>query len=411
MAGIQIDVPANNTIPSDPYQLTRDEVLSRMKPTRPYHPKNSLKKFLENDRRVLRFYCVWDDTNSVFGDIRHMILHYFLSDDTIEIREHINANSGREHNTMFLRRCKLPRRRLHSTLGAGSGTDGAGDEASFYYNDSDLIIGSVLHLYGRPFVICDCDGFTREHYREWYGLENFDPVSFDDEQNKAANGALSYEQDLMPFFTPSITEDDITSPSSLVPNILTHTTRKDIVLASMEKQRLGVPQHQQQLQQDTNNLVKETRLSTMAAIQGLQQQHQQHPKTDFKKIMLFDGITLRFSARLESTKQIDKDRKFVISLYVSDDTMSVWEPRQRNSGILGGKFIDKKRILKDDFSGFYTAADFYLGELRGKRGKGRRVEMLFQFSSANHLIPPTLILFKRCNNLLFQPYVCDYGCR
>ena len=38
----------------------------------------SQKQFLENDRRVLRFY--------VFSEIPY-VLHYYLADDTVEIRE------------------------------------------------------------------------------------------------------------------------------------------------------------------------------------------------------------------------------------------------------------------------------------------------------------------------------------
>ncbi|KAI8619710.1 hypothetical protein BC830DRAFT_1060073 [Chytriomyces sp. MP71] len=83
-------------------QTLRADLKARMKATRPYEPKSSLKKFLENDRRVLRFYCVWDDTDSVFGDVRHMVVQYYLSDDTVEIHERIPANSGRERNTLFL---------------------------------------------------------------------------------------------------------------------------------------------------------------------------------------------------------------------------------------------------------------------------------------------------------------------
>jgi len=38
----------------------------------------SAKQFLENDRKVLKFYVISDNP---------YILHYFLADDTIEIRE------------------------------------------------------------------------------------------------------------------------------------------------------------------------------------------------------------------------------------------------------------------------------------------------------------------------------------
>ena len=36
-------------------------------------------------RKVLRFDCVWDDTSRLYGDVLQFKLHYFLSDDTMEI--------------------------------------------------------------------------------------------------------------------------------------------------------------------------------------------------------------------------------------------------------------------------------------------------------------------------------------
>lgn len=85
-----------------------------MKPLRPYERRDTLKQFLDHDRKVLRFYCFWDDTESMFGDPRELILHYFLADDTIEIREVIPPNSGRDALPKFLRRCKLPKVRHHN---------------------------------------------------------------------------------------------------------------------------------------------------------------------------------------------------------------------------------------------------------------------------------------------------------
>jgi len=55
----------------------------------------SQKQFLENDRKVLKFY--------VFSDIPY-ILHYYLADDTLEIREINFQNSGRDPFPLMLRR-------------------------------------------------------------------------------------------------------------------------------------------------------------------------------------------------------------------------------------------------------------------------------------------------------------------
>jgi hypothetical protein len=60
-------------------------------------------------------------SDCMFGDPREMVLHYFLADDTIEIREVIPPNSGRDAAPMFLRRGKLPKN-IESPVYHGQGT-------------------------------------------------------------------------------------------------------------------------------------------------------------------------------------------------------------------------------------------------------------------------------------------------
>lgn len=48
-----------------------------------------------------------------------------------------------------------------------------------------------------------------------------------------------------------------------------------------------------------------------------------------------DSNVLRFVARLDTTRPIDMDRRFIIFYHLSDDTIAVFEPPQRNSGRLG----------------------------------------------------------------------------
>ena len=62
----------------------------------------SQKQFLDNDRKVLRFFTVADQLP--------YIVHYYLADDTIEIREVHHANDGRDSFALLLRRQRLPDR-------------------------------------------------------------------------------------------------------------------------------------------------------------------------------------------------------------------------------------------------------------------------------------------------------------
>jgi hypothetical protein len=55
---------------------------------------DKLRQFLQFNKQVLRFWCIWDDRQSMYGDRRPYVLHYFLEDDTVEILEINENNSG-----------------------------------------------------------------------------------------------------------------------------------------------------------------------------------------------------------------------------------------------------------------------------------------------------------------------------
>lgn len=59
---------------------------------------------------MLRFYALWDDADSLYGDTRPVTIHYFLSDDTVEVREMHKPNSGRDPFPVLMRRQKLPKK-------------------------------------------------------------------------------------------------------------------------------------------------------------------------------------------------------------------------------------------------------------------------------------------------------------
>lgn len=279
-AKLNMTVPENTHFPVDPYEQHRNEIISRQTARHTVDKEFALKKFLENDRRVLRFFCVWDDTNMAFGDVRHMELHYYVADDTMEIREKIPANAGRDPNPLFLKRGRMPKNPHINPVNGPAPKINPND----YYNERDLTIGSVLQFYGRPFVIVDCDQFTKDYYHARYGVDVFDPVRleeynrfvlFDSLSSTDQEGEQGREREPLP---------------SLIPTA---------------------------------------------------------PKKDFRKAMMYDGVILRYAARLESNKQVDRDRKFTISYNMANETMSVFEPPQRNTGLTGGKFLESRRCKRD----------------------------------------------------------------
>ncbi|XP_020140631.1 EF-hand domain-containing family member C2 [Microcebus murinus] len=329
--GVKLNPPGQ--CPEDPYMKTRKETLECTEPLRPYEPFDTLRQFLEYDGKVLRFFCLWDDSASLFGDRRELILHYFLSDDTIEIKELLPHNSGRDAMSLFLRRSKLPKygppgvhqpgqitdRTVLNVYGGLTETQVIGFLLDKYklekleqefYKDSDLTIGTTINVWGRKVLLCDCDEFTKSYYKSKYGIENFTSI-----QCKAPPPPR-IERKFPPYTGFGSEEDSLRSCVGLIP-----TPHKKNFKKFMEKDSYG----------DVSNI-------------------------------------LRFFAKLITDKCADVDRLFVISYFLSDDTMQVFEPIEKNSGIAGGKFLKRSRvkkpgqeIFKSELSEYIKAEELYVG--------------------------------------------------
>jgi hypothetical protein len=55
----------------------------------------------------------------------------------------------------------------------------------------------------------------------------------------------------------------------------------------------------------------------------------EEPKKNFQKMLDNDRKILRFSSSLLSDKADDRNRVFVVSFYLADDTVGIYEPPQR----------------------------------------------------------------------------------
>ena len=60
--------------PGDPHTSMRSQAQIPKSAKTP-SDMDKLRKFLELDRKVLRFYCIWDDRDQMFGEVRKFILH------------------------------------------------------------------------------------------------------------------------------------------------------------------------------------------------------------------------------------------------------------------------------------------------------------------------------------------------
>lgn len=121
-------------------------------------------------------------------------------------------------------------------------------------------------------MLLDCDPFTREYYRTVHGIEDFTPIHRPDYR---ANSNIQHERILPPFNGWGTHEDS------------------------------------------------ESNCKTV---------EQKPPKMDFHKFIKLDRYLLRFGARMISDVQENRERLYIITYYLSDDTVSVFEVGARNSG-------------------------------------------------------------------------------
>lgn len=187
-----------------------------------------------------------------------------------------------------------------------------------FYSDFDLAIGSYINVWGRKFLICEYDDFTKEYYKVKYGITDFTPLRPQEDvrrQQQQMQQQASVKQ-VPPYNGFGSEEDSYNSCLSLLPK----PPKRDFI-KFMAKDRLG-----------------------------------------------FDSNVLRFVARLDAKNPLDSDRRFIISYFLSDDTVQIFEPTVKNSGGFGGKFLERSRVKKPsqgmynvESSQYYTGSELYVG--------------------------------------------------
>ncbi|XP_056420004.1 EF-hand domain-containing protein 1 isoform X1 [Hyla sarda] len=296
--GIELNLPEE--IPPDPYTELRRE------PNRTYTTASDfdkLKQFLTMDRKVLRFFSIWDDTDNMFGETRPVVIHYYLMDDTVEVREVHERNDGRDPFPVLMKRQRLPKsvKDLKDTFPKCI-LEISDQEVTEWYSPQDFIVGQHVNILGRRFFLYDCDDYTRDFYKDNLGIQDMTPAEVKKPKEEEV------KQDIPPYNGYGLLEDSLQNCLTLIPK---------------------------------------------------------PPKKDVIKMLENDHNVLRYAATLDSMNPEDKGRRFILSYYLSDDMISIFEPQIRNSGIIGGKFLEKSRVPKPgssmDNPTYYSPAEFTIG--------------------------------------------------
>ncbi|KAH9283174.1 EF-hand domain-containing protein 1 [Echinococcus granulosus] len=299
-----IELNESESIPKDPY-LENRAMCEKVQSTIAKSTFDTRRQHCELDRQVLRFFAVWDGTKELLGDLRKFSILYYLSDDTMEVREHHTRNNGRDPCSVLIRRHRFFKN--HDNIPATFPIvclEISSNEIKECYSPKDLRIGESIVIYGRPFLLYDCDSFTKAWYYQNFGLTDFKPISV----GQKDPGIREPEQ-------PYCNESEFLghNPHSISDS---HCTRTKF------------------------NLGKQADHSTKA---------------------------LRYGAKLASGYPNDSQRKFIISYRLVDDTIHIWEIPVRNSGFPGGTFLKPTRIVKPGSTvekpDYYGPKDFFIGSI------------------------------------------------
>ena len=74
-----------------------------------------------------------------------------------------------------------------------------------------------------------------------------------------------------------------------------------------------------------------------------------------------DKHILRFNAKLISPVPSDEERKFILSYYVRDEAIQIYEIADRNSGRISCKFMEKARKKNPYTNRYYCEKDLMVG--------------------------------------------------
>jgi len=255
-------------------------------------------QFLHNDRKVLRFKACWDDRSKLNGDHRLFHLYYFLADDSIEVTEMNPQNSGQDPFPSFVRRQRIIKQEGKNFTNPKLSLSFKKEESQYWGMD-DLRIGATVTIFGRAFFIYDCDAFTRDTL-----LEQGVP-----------------KEELQPIPVAVIKRPTPKPPTP------PHNGFGDPEDSLANCRRLAV------------------KVRTKDTMQFIDK----------------SGCQLKFSMRLITDEPTDQIRRFVVTYYLDDDTCSIFEPAVRNSGILGGKFLQRQRVRLGDGDTYAKPEDFYVG--------------------------------------------------
>ncbi|CAH1104815.1 unnamed protein product [Psylliodes chrysocephalus] len=291
-------------MPEDPYIFDR-QIKAKSNFTKTKSNVDKLRKFLEYDGKVLRFKAVWDDRENEYGELMRFEIFYFLSDDTVSVKEIHRKNDGRDPYCMLLRKVKLPKR-YNDTPPSYPAIylELTPAEVTEYYQPINFQIGETIFVLGRDMLLYDCDKFTRDYFQKALGITQKE--------------AFSIEDPVPP-----------KPPKPMPPHD-------------------GFGSLEDSFQNTKTFIIKPYRKNfTMSTVNA--------------------NKYLKYEMVMDAVHPEDTIRRFVMMYSLGDGTCKIREPPIKNSGIMGGTYLRPTMLIKPGSErlnpDYYTPVDFYIGAM------------------------------------------------
>lgn len=194
-------------------------------------------------------------------------------------------------------------------------------EVTEYYQPKHFKVGDTIFVYGRRFLLLNCDAFTRKYFSDVL------------KQPQGPKLEIKFPQETQAKRVNILKSINPTFYSEFI-----------ILQAIPEYLGLGTPE------------------DSLASCFGLTPKP---PRKDVICYLMNANKILRFGCVLDNVHPEDQIRQFILSYSLADHKIRINEPPIRNSGILGGKFLAAELVQKPccnrDQPEYYTAKDLIIG--------------------------------------------------